>query len=125
MPHAEAAHLGAWGEQRAAEELVRAGLRIIDRNWRCALGEIDIVAIDGTDLVVVEVKTRRSSAKGSALDAVTPAKLARLRVLAVQWLASRPAEPAPQRFRAIRVDVVAIMRPLSGPTVITHLRGVE
>ena len=125
MTHTQATHLGAWGEQRAVEELERSGMRVIARNWRCPLGEIDIVAVDGPDLVVVEVKTRRSSAKGSALDAVTPAKLARLRRLALQWLAVRPADCAGQRFRAIRVDVVAITRPLTGPTVVTHVRGVE
>lgn len=125
MPKPAAAQLGMWGEERAAQELTRIGMHVVERNWRCAQGEIDIIAIDGRDLVVVEVKTRRSSAKGSALDAVTAAKVAKLRVLALQWLAARTAAGESQRFRAIRVDVVAIMRPARGSAHITHLRGVE
>ena len=123
MARASAAGLGKWGEQRAAEELQRAGMTVLERNWRCSLGEIDIVAVDGSDLVIVEVKTRRDDLRGSAASAVTPAKLARLRTLARQWLASRP--PSASRYRAVRIDVIAITRPLSGAETVLHLRGVE
>lgn len=117
--------LGRWGEQHAAELLIQAGLTILERNWRCPLGEIDIMASDGPDLVVVEVKTRRDDAKGSALEAVTPTKVTRLRRLAVQWLAAKSeAEHAP-RYRAIRVDVIAITRPLSGDATVVHIKGVQ
>ena len=78
--------LGRSGEQAAADYLESCGLRILDRNWRCAVGEIDIVAVDRRTLVVVEVKSRTGTRCGSPLEAVTRAKRARLRRLAVQWL---------------------------------------
>ena len=78
--------LGKSGEQAAAEYLESCGLRILDRNWRCATGEIDIVAVDRQTLVVVEVKARTSTRYGTPLEAVSRAKRARLRRLAVQWL---------------------------------------
>src|SRR6185312_12365822 len=73
------------GEQAAAEYLESCGLRILDRNWRCAAGEIDIVAVDRQTLVVAEVKARTSTRYGNPLEAVSRAKRARLRRLAVQW----------------------------------------
>ena len=54
--------LGKSGEQAAAEYLESCGLRILDRNWRCAIGEIDIVAVERYTLVVVEVKARTGTA---------------------------------------------------------------
>ena len=71
--------LGRYGEEVAAEHLVAAGLTIVARNWRCREGEVDIVALDGDVLVMCEVKTRRGVGFGTPLDAVTPAKAARLR----------------------------------------------
>ena len=78
--------LGKSGEQAAAEYLESHGLRILDRNWRSADGEIDIVAVERHVLVVCEVKSRTSVRYGSPLEAVSRAKQARLRRLAVQWL---------------------------------------
>ena len=63
--------LGAYGERVAAAHLVAAGMTVLERNWRCPLGEIDIVARDGDVLVVCEVKTRSSTALGHPLEAVT------------------------------------------------------
>ena len=71
--------LGKSGEQAAAEYLESCGLRILDRNWRCAAGEIDIVAVERHTLVVAEVKARTSPRYGSPLEAVSRAKRARLR----------------------------------------------
>jgi putative endonuclease len=116
--------LGRWGEQHAANLLESAGMHIVERNWRCARGEIDIIAIDERDLVIVEVKTRRDDNKGSALAAVTPDKLAQLRRLAIMWLAASQRN-VNINFRAIRVDIVAITRPLQGKTRVLHVRGVE
>jgi len=79
--------VGAYGERLAARCLVESGMQILDRNWRCDQGEIDIVAMDGTCLVIVEVKTRRSLAFGSPVEAVSAVKAARLRRLAGCWLA--------------------------------------
>ena len=77
MPHRVAAAVGDYGERMAERYLRDQGLEILARNWRCALGEIDIVARDGGCLVVCEVKTRRGVAFGGPIQAVTLRKLAR------------------------------------------------
>ena len=77
--------LGGYGERLAARHLVEQGLIVLDRNWRCTAGEIDLVLRDGDVLVVCEVKTRTSSVCGSPHEAVTPAKLDRLKRLGLLW----------------------------------------
>jgi putative endonuclease len=111
--------VGQYGEKVAAAHLESAGFEVLARNWRCARGEIDIVALDGDCLVVCEVKTRRSAACGGPLEAVTPAKVDRLRRLAATWLAAQD-----RYFRQVRIDVVAVHRPARGPAQVEHLRGV-
>lgn len=111
--------LGQYGERVAAAHLVDSGLRIIETNWRCAAGEIDIVAADDAALVICEVKTRSSLAFGSPAAAVTWAKQRRLRQLAVLYLGANPGS-----WAAIRFDVIAILRPRIGDTTIEHLRDV-
>ena len=101
------------------------------RNWRCREGEVDIVALDGDVLVMCEVKTRRGVGFGTPLDAVTPAKAARLRRLALRWLADQRARRRGidactdgfARYTEVRFDVVSVLRPLSGATSVEHLRG--
>ncbi|GLH96199.1 YraN family protein [Phytohabitans aurantiacus] len=110
--------VGAYGERRAVEHLTEAGLRVVARNWRCADGEIDIIAWDGQDLVFCEVKTRRTVEFGLPIEAIVGAKAARLRRLAVQWLASHRVQA-----RDIRFDVVSILARKRGPWRIEHLRG--
>ena len=80
-----------------------AGLRILERGWRCRLGEIDLVAEDGETLVFIEVKARSSGAFGPAEAAVTPAKRARLARLALAYAAGHGVGDRPMRF-----DVVAL-----------------
>ena len=111
--------LGRYGEDVAARHLADTGLVVLERNWRCPLGELDIVARDGDVLVVCEVKTRRSLAYGSPLEAVTPVKAARLRRLAAHWLAERGVRPA-----AVRFDVVGVLQNGRGAAEIQHVRGV-
>jgi putative endonuclease len=94
-------------------------MTVLARRWRCAQGEIDIVALDGDCLVVCEVKTRRSVLAGTPAEAVTPAKLTRLRRLAAAWL-----EQQPQAFPEVRIDVVAVLVPRRGAARLEHLRGV-
>lgn len=113
--------LGQYGEQLAARYLRDQGLTILDRNWRCARGEIDIVAMDGDCLVVCEVKTRSSEAFGAPFEAVDWIKRGRLYRLARMW--RRQAEPA-HRGHNLRVDVISILRPADGPIRLQHLRGV-
>ncbi len=111
--------VGRFGEQVAADHLTAAGMKVLDRNWRCDVGELDLVAADGDELVVVEVKTRRSVAYGTPAEAVTWRKLARLRRLAAAWLAAHDARP-----RSVRIDVVAVTVPRDGEPRVEHLVGV-
>ena len=94
--------LGELGERLAAEALERAGLRIVARNWRCPLGELDIVAQEGDVIVAVEVKTRRGRAAGTPEQGVTPAKQQRLCALAAAF-AEAMAWEGP-----VRIDVVGV-----------------
>jgi putative endonuclease len=111
--------LGRDGENIAADYLCSRGMRVISRNWRCRSGEIDLVAVDGRWLVVCEVKTRRSRTAGEPVEAVTPAKVRRLRRLAGEWL---DAHDSPRR--AIRIDVIAVWWPTGSEPEIRHLRAV-
>jgi len=111
--------LGRRGEQWAAAWLEERGMTIVDANWRCARGEIDLVARDGGELVVVEVKTRRGTSHGHALEAVTPAKAARLRTLAHAWREAHPDERG-----LLRIDVVGITL-ADGRREVLHVRGIE
>jgi putative endonuclease len=97
-------------------------MQILDRNWRCDQGEIDLVAMDDSCLVSVEVKTRRSLAFGSPVEAVTPVKAARLRKLAACWLADHRSQV--DAVADIRIDVIGVLRPLRGPAQIEHLVAV-
>jgi len=112
--------IGRYGEDVAARHLHDQGMVILERNWRCRSGEIDIVARHGDVLVFCEVKTRRSDAFGTPAEAVTPRKLARLRVLAAAWLETR----RPPYAADIRFDVVSVHRPLRGAAQVEHLQGV-
>lgn len=94
--------LGRHGEELAARHLEGKGYQIVARNWRCREGEIDLVAHDGPDLVIVEVRTRRGLAYGSPEESITPAKQARLALLAEAYV---QAENWPGNWR---IDVVAI-----------------
>jgi putative endonuclease len=96
--------LGRSGEQAAAEYLESRGLRILDRNWRCAVGE---------------VKSRTGTRCGSPLEAVGRAKRARLRRLAVQWLNAHGI-----RFDQVRVDVVGLVYDGTGGFTVEHVPGV-
>src|SRR4029079_9732072 len=82
------AEIGALGEQLAVEHLASLGLRVLDRNWRCRYGELDVIASDDVTrtAVFVEVKTRTSDQFGGVQQAVTPDKVRRLRRLAGLWL---------------------------------------
>jgi putative endonuclease len=113
--------LGEFGERLAAEHLRAEGMTVLDRRWRCALGELDLVALDGPCLVVCEVKTRRSTVTGAPVEAVTPAKLLRLRRLAAAWLDAHG-----DRYPEVRIDVIGVLVPRRGGSpVLDHLRGVS
>jgi len=119
MPHRVARAVGDYGERVACAHLERRGYEVLDRNWRCRLGELDVVARDGDTLVFCEVKTRRSDRFGGPAEAVTRPKLARLRRLAVAWLQEHD-----ERSARIRIDVLAVVLPRSGAATVDHLEGV-
>jgi len=114
------AELGRRGEQLAVEHLEARGMRVVDRNWRCRLGEIDIVARDGQHTVFIEVKTRTTHDFGHPFEAITPVKLARLRRLAVAW-----CEATDAAVSYIRIDAVAVLAPTESPALIEHLEGIS
>lgn len=96
-------HTGRRGEELAAAFLVGKGYTIIARNWRCAIGELDLIGTDGQTLVFVEVRTRRGGHLGAAEESITPAKQTRLIDLAQTYLQETgPAYPS------WRIDVVAV-----------------
>ncbi|GEP36939.1 UPF0102 protein [Nocardioides psychrotolerans] len=111
--------LGTYGESVAARHLVEQGLVLLDRNWRCGAGEIDLVLREGHVLVVCEVKTRSSDAFGTPHEAVGAEKRDRLGVLALRWAADHGLTPPDTR-----IDLVAVMRPPRGPAVVEHVRGI-
>jgi len=110
--------VGAYGEQVAVRHLEDAGYAVLARNWRSRAGELDVVATRDGVLVFVEVKTRRTFTYGPPALAVTPAKAARIRAVAQEWLAASRLGPVPQRF-----DVVSVFRPVAGPAVVEHVQG--
>ena len=121
--------LGKYGENLAARQLVAAGMKILERNWRSGPGgEIDIVALDHDTLVVCEVKTRRGQPDptGTAapfqhpMAAITPAKADRLRTLAQRWLHHHGGPPP----GGVRIDLIGILLPRRGAPVIEHAQGV-
>ena len=113
--------LGAYGERLACRYLLAQGLSILDRNWRCVRGEIDVVAVDGRELVVCEVKTRTTEAFGAPFESVTRSKQRRLRLLAGLW---KDDHVELARGLVLRIDVISILRPRSGRATLEHLRGV-
>ncbi|MDO9591446.1 MAG: YraN family protein [Microcella sp.] len=114
--------LGRIGEQLAVDHLAAAGYTILDRNWRCSIGEIDIIARDGATTVVVEVKTRSGIGFGHPLDAVTQRKLARLRRLAAAWCEAQHATVT-GGTTALRIDVIGVVAARDGVTI-DHLQQV-
>lgn len=112
--------IGRYGEDLAARRLTEAGMTVLARNWRCRLGEIDVVALDGDALVVCEVKTRRASPYQHPMAAVTPGKAERLRRLAERWL-ERHGGPPPG---GVRIDLVGVVVPSRGAPVVQHVKGV-
>lgn len=110
--------LGAYGEDVAERHLLERGMAVLERNWRCDEGEIDIVARDGDTLVVVEVKTRTSLSSGTPHEAITDEKLARLKRLGQRWVEARGIRPD-----GVRIDLVAVLRPRRGKALVDHVQG--
>lgn len=101
--------LGRTGERLAAEQLVRNGYRLLEQNFRCRYGEIDLIAEDANDLIFVEVKTRRGDAYGRPEEAVTLRKQQKIVQVATYYLDLHACSE-----RSWRVDVVAVQLSRSG-----------
>jgi len=110
--------VGAYGERVAERFLVESGLVVLERNWRCPLGEIDIVAREGDALVFCEVKTRSGPVWGRPDEAVDERKLSRLRRTALRWLAAHGVG-----WCDVRVDLISVTWPPDGEARLQHLRG--
>lgn len=106
------------GEDAAVQYLARAGYTILDRNYRCRAGEIDVIARDGNQLVFAEVRTRTGPAFGTPEDSVTHAKSTKMSACALAYLAERPAALGPWRVDFLAVDVRA-----GRVTQIRHLKN--
>lgn len=115
------AEIGALGEQLAVEHLSSLGLVVLDRNWRCRYGELDVIAADEANrtAVFVEVKTRTSDQFGGVEQAVTPGKVRRLRRLAGLWLAGQDGS-----WAAVRIDVIGVRIGRQRSPEITHVQAV-
>jgi putative endonuclease len=94
--------LGQWGEEQAIHYLEVQGCQVVTANWRCAAGEVDIVALDGGCLAFVEVRTRRGQAYGSPEESITRPKLARMAAVAQAYVYEQAWEGD------WRLDVVAL-----------------
>lgn len=115
---------GRHGEDLADAHLRRLGWEVLERNWRCGDGEIDIICREPlpggrSAIVFVEVKYRSSTSHGDPLAAITPAKVRRLGTLGLLWLRQHPA-----RADEIRVDAVGVLRQPGRNHAITHVRGI-
>ncbi len=104
MPLGDREQVGNTGEDEALAEYRRCGYRVLARNWRCPLGELDLVLIRGQLVVFCEVKTRRGAAFGGPFEAVTWQKQRKLRQLAEAFLRAMRLDPT-----AVRFDVASVM----------------
>ena len=111
--------LGQWGEEQVAEKLRRDGWTVVARNFRCRMGELDLVAENGTFLAFVEVKMRKDDRFGSACEAVTLSKQRKLRAAAQYYLISHPTKLQP------RFDVAEVYAPQGVRTVTPAIYYIE
>lgn len=117
--------IGRLGEKLACHYLEEQGYRLLDQNWNCEYGELDIVCYDThlQILVFVEVKTRASNYLGGARYAISRSKYARLRRLVGAWLQAQPSLETVE-YKQIRLDLIAIDNVRSQKSVLTHTKGI-
>ena len=115
--------IGAAGEDLAALELERQGLEILDRNWSCRWGELDLVALDRSagrrTAVFCEVKCRTGRGYGDPLESITRAKVRRLRQLAAEWMSERRLQ-----VDGMRLDAIGVLLQRDQPPVLVHVTGI-
>ena len=119
MSGEESRRLGRWGEDLAAAFLEKKGCRIVDRNWKCRFGELDLVAEGEGYLCFVEVKLRRTQRFGTGAEQVDQRKREKLRITAELYLQERPAVLQP------RFDVIEVLAPNGLGTKNPKIRHIE
>ena len=107
---------GAWGEEVACRYLKRQGYKILDRNFRCKRGEVDIVATKGKTLCFVEVKSRQGLSHGFPSEAVTLEKQRHLRNAAMYYLHTHPGV----NKELLRMDVIEVLK-IQGKPYVRHI----
>lgn len=110
--------LGKYGEDLAANYLIDRGYKIIERNWRCSIGEIDLIAEDKAQIVFIEVKTRSSTDFGHPLEAITAKKVLRMQRLVCAWCADKNKVGS-----SVRLDAISVLV-RSGSVAVEHLKQV-
>ena len=110
--------LGKYGEDLAAKYLNDRGYEIVDRNWRCSIGEIDLVALRNERYVFVEVKTRNGTGFGHPFEAITSSKVSRMRKLVAQWCIANEKAGV-----TVRLDAIAVLI-IGGRVAVEHLKQV-
>ncbi|MCD5406273.1 MAG: YraN family protein [Desulfotomaculum sp.] len=111
-------HTGKMGEDAAVKQLKKVGLRIVSRNYSCKLGEIDIIARDGSVLVFVEVRSRRTAGYGLPQETIGFKKMAKVRQIAQYYLMVNKIKDVACRF-----DVVAVQ--LNGDGAVKNLEHIQ
>ena len=115
--------IGAMGEALAALELEQQGLEILDRNWSCRWGELDVVALDRSDgrrtVVFCEVKCRTGRNYGDPLESITRAKVRRLRQLAAEWMSQHSLQ-----VDGMRLDAIGVLLQRDHQPVLVHVTGI-
>lgn len=112
--------LGQLGEMMAARYLELRGYRVIERNWRNAQGEIDLIVAHGDAVIAVEVKTRSSTLFGHPFESISLRKIRRMRGLLAAWCSEHETSSS-----EIRLDAIAIIREPGKTTTIEHIKGIE
>lgn len=116
--------IGATGETLATLELQQQGMEILDRNWSCRWGELDVVALDRGDgrrtAVFCEVKCRTGAGFGHPLESITHAKVRRLRRLAAEWLSQHPG----LSIEGVRLDAIGVLLQRDQQPVLVHVTGI-
>ncbi len=110
--------LGSEGEILALGYLQDKGLKLMAKNYRCRLGELDLVMRNKEQVVFVEVRTKSSAAFGTGLESITLKKRTKLKLVAQQFLAHYGLQGADLRF-----DIVSVCKPPFGPSVLEHVEG--
>jgi len=110
--------LGGWGEDAAEKYLKKKGYIIVERNFRCKLGEIDIIAMDGAELVFIEVKTRQNQNYGLPCEAINAAKIRHLKRTAVYYTTVYSDD-----HQDARLDVIEILTK-EGQTYLHHIENI-